>query len=76
MMITLQEKIGRTLRMLNRMEQDLPLLAIRIAPLGKEHRESANRFAEQLMIDTRAELERLMNQRVGEVNLGVPEAAD
>lgn len=76
MMITLQEKIGRTLRMLNRMEQDLPLLAIRIAPLGKEHRESAKRFAEQLMIDTRAELERLMNQRVGEVNLGVPEAAD
>lgn len=74
--VTLQEKIDRTLRMLNRMEQDMPLLAIRVAPLGKEHRESAKKFAEQVMRDTRAELDRLMNQRVGQVELGVPEAAD
>jgi hypothetical protein len=75
-MITLQEKIDRTLRMLNRMEQDMPLLAIRVAPLGKEQRESARKFAEQVMLDTRAELDRLLDQRIGQTELGIPEAAD
>jgi len=49
-MITIQEKINRTLRMLHRMEKDMPLLALRIAPLGKEHRESSRKFAEQVMV--------------------------
>jgi hypothetical protein len=75
-MITIQEKIDRTLRMLHRMEQDMPLLAIRIAPLGKEHRDSARTFAEQMMVHTRAELDRLLAQHVGEREIGIPEAAD
>jgi hypothetical protein len=75
-MITIQEKIDRTLRMLHRMEKDLPLLAVRIAPLGKEHRESARNFAEQMMVHTRAELDRLLEQHVSQAEIGVPEAAD
>jgi|KBSMisStandDraft_5_1062788.scaffolds.fasta_scaffold625968_2 hypothetical protein len=75
-MITIQEKINRTLRMLHRMEKDMPLLALRIAPLGKEHRESSRKFAEQVMVHTRAELDRLMAQHISEREIGMPEAAD
>lgn len=75
-MITLQEKINRTLRMLHRLEQDMPLLAIRVAPLGEEHRDSARKFAEQMMVHTRAELDRLLQQHGTEREIGLPEAAD
>jgi hypothetical protein len=74
-MITIQEKIDRTLRMLQKMEQDMPLLTIRIAPLGKEHRESSRKFAEQMMVHTRAELDRLLEQGSAR-EIGIPEAAD
>ena len=74
-MITIQEKIDRTLRMLHRLEQDMSLLAIRIAPLGKEHRESSRKFAEQMLVHTRAELDRLLAQGSAR-DVSIPEAAD
>ena len=58
------------------MEKDMPLLALRIAPLGKEHRESSRKFAEQVMLHARAELDRLMAQHISEREIGMPEAAD
>ena len=74
-MITIQEKIDRTLRMLHRLEQDMPLLAIRIAPLGKEHRESSRKFAEQMLVHARAEPDRLLAQGSAR-DVSIPEAAD
>jgi len=42
MMITLEEKIARTERLLRRMEEDQPYLRVRLSALGAEHRQSAN----------------------------------
>ena len=75
-MIPLQEKIDRTLRMLHRMEQDLPLLAIRVAPLAEEQQKSAKKFAEQMMVHTRAELDRLMAMHVIHNEPTGPQGAD
>jgi hypothetical protein len=37
-MITLDEKIARTQRLLRRLEEDEPYLRIRLSALGAEHR--------------------------------------
>jgi hypothetical protein len=62
-MITVDEKIAKTERMLRRMEQDLPYLKMRLSPLGAEHRQSANAFAERIRAEVAAELQRLMAER-------------
>jgi hypothetical protein len=75
-MIPLDEKIERTQRLLRRLEEDQPLLAIRVAALEREHQESAKKFAAQLLSHTRAELRRLREKRSQELDLFVPSAAD
>ncbi len=45
MMITLEEKIAKTQRLLRRLEEDQPYLHVRLSALGAEHRQSANAFA-------------------------------
>jgi hypothetical protein len=62
-MITVDEKIAKTQRMLRRMEQDQPYLQMRLSPLGAEHRRSANAFAERIRSEAEAELQRLMAER-------------
>jgi regulator of protease activity HflC (stomatin/prohibitin superfamily) len=62
-MITVDEKIAKTQRMLRRMEQDLPYLKMRLSPLGTEHRQSANAFAERIRAEAEAELQRLLAER-------------
>jgi hypothetical protein len=62
-MITVDEKIAKTQRMLRRMEQDLPYLQMRLSPLGAEHRQSANAFAERIRAEVESELQRLMVER-------------
>lgn len=62
-MITVDEKIARTQRMLRRMEQDQPYLQMRLSPLGAEHRQSAYSFAERIRAEAEAELQRLMAER-------------
>jgi len=45
------------------MEQDQPYLQMRLSPLGAEHRQSANAFAERIRAEVEAELQRLMAER-------------
>ena len=59
-MITLDEKIARTQRLLRRLEEDEPYLRARLSALGAEHRQSASAFADRVRLEAEAELARLM----------------
>jgi hypothetical protein len=56
-------KIARVQRTLQRLEDDAPLLAMRIKDLSPERQASAKRFAASMVDHTRAELERLVMER-------------
>lgn len=62
-MISLEEKIARTERLLRRLEEDQPYLHVRLSPLGAEHRQSANAFADRVRAEAEAELRRLLAER-------------
>jgi hypothetical protein len=62
-MITLEERIAKTQRLLRRLEEDQPYLRVRLAPLGVEHRQSAAAFADRVRAEAEAELRRLLAQR-------------
>jgi hypothetical protein len=51
------ERIQQTLR---RFEEDIPLLNMRFKDLSAERRNSARRYADELINETRAELNRLL----------------
>ena len=56
-------------------EQDEPLLAVRVAPLSAEQQQSAKSYAQELAMLTRAEIKRLLDEK--EVAEAVePHAAD
>jgi hypothetical protein len=75
-MITLEERIARTQRLLRRMEEDEPYLHVRLSPLGAEHRQSANAFADRVRAEAEAELERLLEERALPYEVSVPQPAD
>lgn len=56
-------KIARVQRTLRWLEEDVPLLAMRVKDLSPERQKVAKRFAASMINHTRAELERLMEQR-------------
>lgn len=60
-------KIARVRRTLRRLEEDVPLLEMRVKDLSPERQKLAKRFAASMIDHTRAELERLMEQRIQEV---------
>ena len=62
-MITLEERIARTQRLLRRLEEDQPYLHARLSVLGAEHRQSANAFVDRVRAEAEAELERLLAER-------------
>jgi hypothetical protein len=62
-MITLEERIARTQRLLRRLEEDQPYLRVRLSALGAEHRQNANAFADRLRAEAEAELQRLLAER-------------
>jgi hypothetical protein len=62
--LPLELKIGRAQRLLRMIEQDAPLLAIRVAPLSAECQESAHSHAHYLAALTRAELQRLQEEKI------------
>jgi len=62
LMITLEERIAKTRRLLRRLEEDQPYLHLRLSPLGAEHRQSATAFADRIRAEAEAELRRLMAQ--------------
>jgi hypothetical protein len=69
-------KVQRTLRWF---EEDIPLLNMRVKDLSKERQDSARRFAAAVIDQTRAELERLLQEQPQDVrdSTGMPsEPAD
>ncbi len=59
------------------LEQDAPLLAIRVAQLTPERQQSAKRYAAKLTARARAELEKLLQEgSLWDSNDATPEAAD
>lgn len=76
-MLPVETKIDRAQRLLRMIEQDAPLLAVRVAPLSRECQESAMSHAKSLAALTRKELQRLMKEKAfTESSDLVPQAAD
>jgi len=59
-------RIARVQRTLRWLEEDAPLLAIRMKDLSPERQKLAKRFATNMIDHTRAELQRLMEERAQE----------
>ena len=62
-MLAIELRIDRAQKLLRMIEQDAPLLAVRVAPLSPERQESAKSYAAQLASHTRAELKRLLEEK-------------
>lgn len=75
-MITLEEKIARTERLLRRLEEDEPYLRVRLSALGAEHRQSAHAFADRVRAEAEAELARLLAERTPSLEWSGPHPAD
>jgi hypothetical protein len=61
-MSSIAAKITRTQRLVQMLEKDAPLLALRVAELTPEHRQSAMDYAARLTAQARAELEKLIQE--------------
>ena len=66
-MLTNDFRIAKVQRTLRWFEDDIPLLNMRVKELSKERQESARQFAVALIDQTRAELERLLQEQPQEV---------
>lgn len=76
-MLSIQTKIDRTQRLLRMLEEDAPLLAVRVAPLTAERQQTAKEYAAELRARTREELEKLIEQvSLWDSNDRTPQAAD
>ena len=62
-MITNDFRIAKVQRTLRWFEEDIPLLNMRVKELSKERQESARQFATAVIDQTRAELERLLQEQ-------------
>ena len=62
-MLTNDSRITRVEKTLRWLEEDLPLLNVRVKDLSKERQESAKRFAAAVIKETRTELQRLLEER-------------
>jgi hypothetical protein len=62
-------KIARVQRTLRWLEEDVPLLNLRVKDLSPERQKIAKRFAARMIDHTRAELERLMEEHAEEADV-------
>jgi hypothetical protein len=62
-MLPIELRIDRAQRLVRMIENDGPLLAVRVAPLSREHQESTKSYAAQLAHHARAELKRLLEEK-------------
>jgi hypothetical protein len=63
-MLSPEVRIDRAQRLLSMMEEDAPLLAVRVAELTPERQLSAKSYAAQLIAHTHGELEHLSRERM------------
>jgi hypothetical protein len=75
-MITLDERIARTQRLLRRLDEDRPYLHVRVAALGAEHRQNVSAYAARVRAEAEAELQRLEAQRGVDYDWTLPQPAD
>lgn len=69
-------RIARVQKTLRWFEQDMPLLNVRVKELSPERQESARKFATAVIDQTRAELERLLRERMTTTAESPHESAD
>jgi len=62
-MLPIELRIDRAQKLLQMIEQDAPLLAVRVAPLSVERQQSTKSYARQLATLTRAEIKRLLEEK-------------
>ncbi len=62
-MLTNDFRIAKVQRTLRWFEEDIPLLNMRVKELSRERQESARKFAAAVIDQTRAELERLLQEQ-------------
>ena len=67
-MLTNDFRIAKVQRTLRWFEEDIPLLNMRVKELSKERQESARRFAAAVIDQTRAELERLLQEQPHDIH--------
>ena len=76
-MLSIHARIDHTERLLRRLEEDAPLLALRVAPLTTDRQQSAREYAARLRAHARAELEKLLAEKsFWDPNDPTPQAAD
>ncbi|MGA8764150.1 MAG: hypothetical protein WB562_14885 [Candidatus Sulfotelmatobacter sp.] len=63
-MIPFDYRIARVQKTLRWFEEDIPLLDMRVKELSAERQQSARQFAAALIDQTRAELQRLLHERL------------
>jgi hypothetical protein len=61
--MTNESRIAKVEKTLRWFEEDIPLLNMRVKDLSKERQDSARKFATAMINQTRAELEKLLQQR-------------
>lgn len=70
-------RIERAQRLVRMLDNDAPLLAVRVAPLTAEHRASAISYADMLRAKARMELQALLEEKKSnDVVEALPTAAD
>jgi hypothetical protein len=62
-MLSTSYRIKRVQKTLRWIEADIPLLNMRVKDLSAERQKSARQFAEALVLQTRAELHRLLEEQ-------------
>jgi hypothetical protein len=76
-MLPIHVRIDRAQRLLRMLEEDAPLLAIRVAELTPARQQSAETYAAQLRAHARAELEKLLEEgSIRDSNDTTPQPAD
>src|SRR2546430_9973408 len=76
-MLSIHVRINRAERLLRMLEQDAPMLAVRVAELTPERQQSAKSYAARLTAHAKAELEKLrLEVCAWDSNDPTPEAAD
>jgi len=75
-MITIEERIARTERLLRRLQEDQPYLRARLSALGPEHRQNAHAFHDRVRAEAEAELARLQAERIPALEWSAPQPAD
>jgi len=66
--MTNEFRIAKVQKTLQWFEQDIPLLNMRVKELSMERQESARKFVAAMIDQTRAELERLLQQQPNDQN--------